>query len=135
MDFFQFISEQWLLVSLLVVLIYAFAFTERAKAGKPTGVHEVTRMLNQQQAVIVDVRDKDEFAGGHIVDAINIPHGQLKERLAELNKHKDKTLIIADKIGQHAGTAGRLLRGEGFEVRRLEGGMTEWTSQQLPLVK
>jgi rhodanese-related sulfurtransferase len=52
-----------------------------------------------------------------------------------LEPHKSKTLILVDKMGQHAGAAGRLLKAEGFTVNRLEGGMTEWQNQNLPLVK
>ena len=64
MDFFVFISEQWILVSLLVLLIYVFAFTERIKGGKPIGIHEVTRLLNSEEAVLLDVRESKEFSAG-----------------------------------------------------------------------
>ncbi|AMX03704.1 rhodanese-like domain-containing protein [Microbulbifer thermotolerans] len=135
MDFFVFISEQWLLVSLLVVLLYVFALNERYKAGTPASVHEVTRLINSEGARVLDVRDRNEYSAGHIVDAIHIPHSEVAERIAELTPFKDKPLIVADKLGQHAGAVGRLLKQRGFQVRRLQGGMTEWASQNLPLVK
>ncbi|MBB5211446.1 rhodanese-like domain-containing protein [Microbulbifer hydrolyticus] len=135
MDFFVFISEQWLLVSLLVALIYALAITERIKAGKPASAHEATLLINTQDARVVDLRDRSEFAAGHIVDAIHIPHGEIEKRIGELAPYKEKTLILADKIGQHAGPVGRQLKKAGYTVRRLEGGMSEWSNQKLPLVK
>lgn len=135
MDFFVFMSEQWLLVSLLVALAYALALTERVKAGTPASVHEVTQLINSQDARVLDVRDKSEYAAGHIVEAIHIPHGQVAERLGELAAVKEQPLIVADKMGQHAGAVGRLLKRQGFQVRRLQGGMSEWTNQNLPLVK
>ncbi|MBB3060629.1 rhodanese-like domain-containing protein [Microbulbifer rhizosphaerae] len=135
MDFFVFMSEQWLLVSLLVVLLYAFALSERYKAGTPASVHEVTRLINSEGGRVLDIRDKSEYSAGHIVDALHIPHGQVAERIAELAKVKDKPLIVADKMGQHAGAVGRLLKRDGFQVRRLQGGMVEWSNQNLPLVK
>ncbi|MFC6633503.1 rhodanese-like domain-containing protein [Microbulbifer taiwanensis] len=135
MDFFVFMSEQWLLVSLLVVLLYAFALSERYKAGTPASIHEVTRLINGEGARILDVRDRSEFSAGHIVDAVHIPHGEVAERVSELAAYKDKPLIVADKLGQHAGAVGRLLKQQGFQVRRLQGGMTEWANQNLPLVK
>ncbi|WP_226703586.1 rhodanese-like domain-containing protein [Microbulbifer elongatus] len=135
MDFFVFISEQWLLVSLLVALVYALAITERIKAGKPASAHEATRLINSDGALVVDLRDRSDYTAGHIVDALHIPHGEIEKRIGELAPYKEKTLILADKIGQHAGPVGRQLKKAGYTVRRLEGGMSEWSNQKLPLVK
>lgn len=135
MDFFVFISEQWLLVSLLVALIYALAISERIKAGKPASAHESTLLINRDGARVIDLRDRAEFTAGHIVDAIHIPHGEIEKRIGELAPYKEKTLILADKMGQHAGPVGRQLKKAGYTVRRLEGGMSEWSNQKLPLVK
>lgn len=135
MDFFVFVSEQWLLISVMVVLIYLFAFNERKAGGKPVSVHELTRMLNADQAMLLDVRERKEFEGGHVTGAIHVPHQKVATSVAQLEKYRDKTIVVADKMGQHAGTVGKLLRKQGFEVRRLAGGMAEWSSQNLPLVK
>ncbi len=135
MDFFIFISEQWVLVSILVLLIYAFAFSERIKGGKPISALELTRLMNNEQAVLLDIRDSKEYNEGHVTSAINIPHAKLDSRIAELDKYRERQVVIADKLGQHAGAAGKKLRKAGFEVRRLRGGMMEWSSQGLPLVK
>ncbi|MFA0812888.1 rhodanese-like domain-containing protein [Microbulbifer epialgicus] len=135
MDFFVFLSEQWLLVGLLVALLYALVLSERFKAGEPVSLHEVTRLINSDGAKVLDVRDRSEFTAGHIVDAVHIPYGEVAERIGELEPFKDKMLIIADKMGQHAGPVGRELKQKGFQVRRLQGGMSEWSNQNLPLVK
>lgn len=134
MDFFIFISEQWILVSVLLVLIYVFAFTEQKKAGKQISVHDATRLVNSEAGVLVDVRDSKEYQAGHIANAINIPLAKLESRLTELEKYRAKQIVLVDKLGQHAGSAGRKLGAEGFEVRRLRGGMGEWRSQSLPVV-
>lgn len=135
MDFFVFISGQWLLVSLLVALVYALAITERIKAGKPASAHEATHLINSEDARVVDLRDRSDFVAGHIVEALHIPHGEIEKRIGELAPYKEKTLILADKMGQHAGPVGRQLKKAGYTVRRLEGGMSEWSNQKLPLVK
>ena len=135
MDFFTFVSEQWILVSILIVLLYAYIWTEKTKGGPTVSIHSATRVINNGEAVVVDLREAKEFKAGHIVDAMNIPHNKLKDQLTQLASHKEKTLILVDKMGQHAGTARRMLRTEGFTVNRLEGGMTEWQNQNLPLVK
>ncbi len=135
MEFFIFISEQWMLVSVLLVLVYMFAIMERTKGGKPVSTGELTQLLNSEQAVLLDIRESKDYKAGHVVGAIHIPMSKLKDNLVELNSHKEKIVIIADKVGQHAGAAGRILRQNGFDVRRLGGGMMEWQNQNLPVVK
>lgn len=135
MEFFTFISEQWILVSILMLLIYGFAFNERIKGGKPISTNELTRLMNSGEAVLLDVREDKEFNEGHVTGAINIPLAKLDARLAELDKYRDKQLVITDKLGQQAGTAGKKLRKAGFQVFRLQGGMTEWSGQGLPLIR
>ncbi len=135
MDVFNFVSEQWILVSLLIVLLYAYIWTEKIKGGPTLSIHSATRVINSGEAIVVDLREANEFKTGHIVDAMNIPHNKLKDQLTQLQSHKSKTLILVDKMGQHGGNAGRLLKAEGFTVNRLEGGISEWQNQNLPLVK
>lgn len=130
----EFIVQQWPLVVALIVLIYVYAWRERIKSGRPLPVNEVTRLLNDG-ALLLDVRDANEFKAGHIVGAINIPYNKINTELSNLETHKTRTIIVADKLGQHAGLVGRTLGKQGFEVRRLAGGITEWQAQSLPLVK
>ena len=135
MDFFIFISEQWVLVSFLMVFVYLFAWTEKNKAGAAVGLHELTRMVNADEAVVLDIRDSKDFAEGHIVNAINIPFNKVAGRVSELNKYKDSTIILVDKMGQHTGSVGKQLSREGYTVKRLRGGVAEWSAQNLPLVR
>ncbi len=134
-DFFVFISQEWLLVSALVLVIAVYAWRERIKNGKPVSAQQVTQLLNSETGIVLDVREPAEFKVGHIPGAINIPHTKVAGQLDELEKYRDKTLVVVDKLGQHAGAVGRTLGQKGFEVRRLGGGIAEWQSQSMPLVK
>ncbi len=134
MDFFVFISEQWMLVSVLLALVYVFMLSEQMKAGKALSTHQVTALINRDEAVLLDVRDAKEFQLSHIAGAMNIPVGALDTRLAELEKHRTKIIVVTDKMGQQASVVGRKLRRLGFKVRRLQGGMGEWLAQRLPVV-
>ena len=134
MNFIVFLTQEWLLVTILAALILVYAWRERIKNGRPISAHEVTRMLNDESGVLLDVRDKAEFNAGHIPGAIHILHSKVATELGQLEPHRSKTVIVADKIGQHAGSVGRVLGQNGFEVRRLSGGIAEWQSQRLPLV-
>ncbi|MCF7982121.1 MAG: rhodanese-like domain-containing protein, partial [Pseudomonadales bacterium] len=60
----------------------------------------------------------------------------LSTRLAELEKYKDRPIILVCKMGQHSGAAAKVLAKAGFEqVIRMSGGMAEWGSSNLPVVK
>lgn len=135
MDWFEFISEQWLLVGVLAVLISALLVVERKRAGASVSFHEMTRLINQDQAVLVDLRDSKEFSEGHIVDALNIPFAKLNDRVTELEKHREKTIVVLDKIGQHTAAASKILAEKNFTVVRMQGGMSEWQAQSLPVIK
>lgn len=135
MDFFVFVSEQWLLASLLLILIYTFAFMERIKGGKPISPQEATAMINGEKAVLVDLREAKEFNEGHIAGALHIPVSKINSRMSELDKYRDRVIILVDKLGQHAGATGKSLGKAGFQVRRLRGGIGEWAGQGLPLIK
>ncbi len=135
MNFFVFIAQEWILVSILIVLVYTYYWRERIKSGVPLSAHEVTLLLNKDAAVVVDLRESGEYRAGHIVNSLNIPYSRIIADTSELVSQKEKILVLVDKLGQHAGAAGRKLAKEGYQVRRLSGGISEWQAQNLPLVK
>ena len=133
---FEFIGHHPILVGIFAVLLVLFVRNETQRGGKGVSPQELVNLVNKEGAIVLDVRDSKEFAAGHIVDAVNVPHTALESRLSELEKYKEKPVTIVCKMGQHAGTAGALLRKAGFaSVSRLSGGMTEWRNQNLPVVK
>jgi rhodanese-related sulfurtransferase len=133
---FEFIGNHPILVSLFAALLALFIRNETQRGGRGVSPQELVNLVNRQGAVVLDVRDSKEFAAGHIVDAVNVPHGALEDRLGELEKYKSKPVTIVCTMGQHAGAAGTVLRKSGFaEVSRLSGGMTEWRNQNLPVVR
>lgn len=134
-QFIIFLGQQWLLISILMVLVFLYIQSEIKRGGQTVSVHQLTLLVNRENALVLDVRENAEFKEGHIIDALHIPFTKLKERLAELDKHKDKPVIVVDKMGQHSGAAGKQLREAGFNVSRLDGGMTEWRSSNLPVIK
>jgi rhodanese-related sulfurtransferase len=134
-DFFVFISEQYLLVAAFLILLYVFFWNEKRRGGRTLSAHEVTRLMNKDEAVVLDIRESADYNRGHIVDALHIPFNKIDDRWEELLPHKDKIIVIADKMGQHAGSVGNNLRKKDFQVGRLQGGMMEWQNQSLPVVK
>ena len=133
---FEFIGNHYILTGIFVVLMGIFARNELQRGGRAVSAQQLIDLINREGAVVLDVRDKKEFGEGHIVDAMNIPHTAIASRIGELERHKVKPVVVACKMGQHSGAVGTLLRKAGFEnVVRLRGGITEWRSQNLPVVK
>ncbi|EHY77774.1 MULTISPECIES: rhodanese-like domain-containing protein [Stutzerimonas stutzeri subgroup] len=131
----EFVSNHYVLSSLFVVLLILLFITETRKGGKSLSNRELTALVNSDEGVVLDVRAKKEFDAGHIVDALNIPYEKLVSRTGELEKHKAKTIIVVDAMGQHAGTACRELQKAGFTAAKLSGGISSWRGDNLPVVK
>ncbi len=133
---FEFIGNHPILVAAFVLLLVLFVRNETRRGGRSVTAQQLVDMVNRENALVLDVRDKKEFDSGHIVDALNIPFASLDGRINELKKHHERPIVVACRMGQHAGTAGSVLRKHGFEnVSRLTGGVTEWRNQSLPVVR
>lgn len=133
---FEFLANHWILTGLWLGIFVTLVMYMKAKSGKALSPHETTLLVNRGNALLLDIRDKKAFEGGHIVDAINIPLARLKERVKELEKHKDKPVVVICQIGHQSGEAVKILEEHGFTaVTRMSGGMAEWQNQGLPAVK
>jgi glyoxylase-like metal-dependent hydrolase (beta-lactamase superfamily II)/rhodanese-related sulfurtransferase len=83
----------------------------------------------EQQPLIVDVRNPDEYTGelGHIQGSINIPLKDLADRHQEIEDYKNQQLVLVCRSGVRSTTAAALLTGLGFkQVYDLKGGMVRW---------
>ncbi len=133
---FEFIGNHPWLVGMFLVLLVLFIRNEMNRGGKSVSAQELVTLVNNENALVLDIRDRKEFEAGHIVDAVNIPYSSLETRIDELTKFKERPIVLTCKMGQHAGAAGTMLRKKGFEnVSRLTGGIMEWRNQSLPVVK
>lgn len=134
--FILFLLNHWILSGLWLGLFITLVLYLKARAGSALSPQQATMLVNRQDGVILDIRDNKAYGNGHIVDAVNIPFTKLKERLKELDKYRDKPLVVVCQLGQQSGDAVKLLEENGFtSVSRMKGGMTEWQTQGLPAVK
>ena len=135
-QFFEFLLNHWILSGLWLALFIILIVYMKTKAGKALSPHQATLLVNRENAVILDIRDRKAFEGGHIVDAINIPLAKLKERVVELEKHREKPVVVVCQMGHQSGDAVKLLEEHGFaSATRMSGGMAEWQTQSLPTVR
>ena len=132
----EFIGNHPFLVGSFVLLLTIFVRNETRRGGHSVSAQQLVNMVNRENAVVLDVRDKKEFDQGHIVNAVNIPFATLSGRIDELKKYREQPVVVACKQGQNSGSAGTLLRKAGFDnISRLTGGIVEWRNQNLPVVK
>jgi rhodanese-related sulfurtransferase len=106
------------------------------RAGSEVSAFEAVQLINRKDALVIDVRDQGEFDAGHIAGARHVPERQLAERLKELEKFKDRPLILACRSGMRSGSAVKTLRSNGFaEAVNLRGGIGAWEQAGMPLQK
>ncbi len=95
---------------------------------------EVNEKLKQgQRPLILDVRQPEEFRGGHIAGAKQIPLGELGGRLKELPAGRE--IICVCHTGSRSVPAARKLLEAGYQVFNLQGGMLAWERSRLPVKK
>jgi rhodanese-related sulfurtransferase len=135
----EFASNHYILVSGIaitaVLLIQDFyeGLTRRHNITTATGA---VTLMNQENALVLDVREPDEYGKGHIEGAVYIPYGKLRERIAELEAHKNSPVIVTCQSGTRSGPACALLQKHGFtNVYNLAGGMLEWEDAKLPVTR
>ena len=135
----DFIANNWHLFAALIVISTLIGIDTMRRGG--AGGNQVSavqrpQLINQENAVVVDVCQPEEFRKGHIPAAINIPVDQIKEQLGQLEKFrkKDRPIVLSCRSGQHANRAATMLRKNEFErVYTLSGGLAAWEKENLPL--
>ncbi len=80
---------------------------------------------------VLDVREDDEWAAGHIDGATHIPLRDLGDRVSEV---PDGSVLVVCKVGGRSAYAVQHLAGAGLDVTNLAGGMLEWQAAGRPMV-
>ncbi len=113
-----------------------FNFFNKKPAGfssaQPLAVSQ--KLENQEKPLVIDVREPQEYAQGHIKGSKLIPLGQLTGRLEELGT-KDREIITVCHSGGRSSRAADLLSAQGYKVTNMEGGMVGWQNAGLPVQK
>jgi rhodanese-related sulfurtransferase len=133
-----FANEHPILASIVVALLVAVLAYEIRLKGR--GLIQVSTgmavQLINRGATIVDVRPTEAYAGGHIVNAKNIPLAEIESKPDTVKKKKDKVLLTVCDTGMQARRAADALRKAGYDSAfSLQGGLAAWRTDNLPLVK
>lgn len=118
----------------LGMLIYT-EFTRMKTGGHELSPFAATRLINDGDALLVDVRAESEYKDGHLPNAKNVPVTALDQRLHELQKYKQRDLVVYCDNGMRTTRAVGKLKKAGFEkLHTLAGGLAAWQKANLPTV-
>lgn len=135
----QFLENNFMMLLVLIssglMLLWSF-FGNRLRGIKEVDTVGALQLINHKEAVILDVREQKEYDGGHILNAKLIPLGKLNDRMNELEKFRDRSIIVMCRSGQRSATATALLGKQGYtQAYNLSGGVIAWQKANLPLEK
>ena len=133
----KFFIDNWMLIALAVVS-GALLLGPVIQGAVSTGLsaNDAVQLINREKAVVVDVCEPAEYAGGHIVGSKNIPLGDLQAKLAGAVKNKSLPLILVCQSGARSARAVATAKTLGFEqAQSLGGGLASWKSANLPVEK
>jgi len=132
----EFSSNHLLLVAAfaaILVMLIAGELRQRLSGINEIGPGEATRMLNHDNAVIVDMREDKDYREGHIVNAVHTPASN-SDAVQKLEKFRDRPVIVYCRSGNSSAGFCRKLRKQGFaSVYNLAGGVLAWQKAGLPL--
>lgn len=131
----EFSLNHWEMVAVFLAIAATLIFVETRGGARSVTTSSATNLINDKDAVVVDIRPANEYSKGHITGSINIPAAQLKDSMGTLEKYKSAPIILVCKNGMTAGSHAKELIKAGFDVYKLQGGITEWQAASLPLIK
>lgn len=134
----EFVGNHPLLFVALAFTLGMLGFTEYQRffnSVKSLSPYEATKLMNSGDAVFIDVRDDSEYKRGHVIDATNIPVSAVDNRIHELEKFKEKNLVVYCDSGMRSQKVSAKLKKNGFSnLHNLAGGIIAWEKASLPVV-
>ncbi len=135
----EFLANHPILTGALLAVIGMILFVELRRLNRKyrsLSPVEAVRVINQDDALVLDVREDNEVASGRIGGAKHIPLGSLKKRMGDIEKYKDKPVVVYCRSGNRSASAAQQLTAAGFEdVVNLQGGIQSWQSANMPIKK
>ena len=134
----NFIVDNWMLIGIAFLsgLMLLWPHVQGASQAGALTPPAAVQMMNRNKAIVVEVGEAEEFAGGHIIGSRHVPVGNIDEQLPGVIKNKATPLILVCPSGARAQRALGAARKLGYEnVQVLAGGLKAWRDAGLPLEK
>lgn len=128
------LSLAWMALLIAVIIL---TFNSLFAKTKNITCAQAIQLINKEEAITIDLRFCDDFCKGHIIDSINLTPSEIKDNnIRELEKHKQKSIIVISANGMEALKPAKQLVQYGFErVFILKEGIKGWSSENLPLAR
>jgi rhodanese-related sulfurtransferase len=130
-------NHPWLVSAAVATLLLALVFEYRSRAESAAAVspQDLIRLQNQG-ALVLDIRPPDQFAAGHVAGARHMPSDQILKAAETLKKHREKPVIVYCESGSLSAAAVRQLGEQGFtKALNLRGGLAGWRAENMPVAK
>ena len=119
----------------IIVMLIASEIQQRLSRVKEVSPAEATRLLNHENAIMIDMRTDKDYRDGHIANALNVPTGNA-DIPATLNKYRERAVVVYCQRGNRSIAFCNKLSKQGFaSVYNLKGGVLAWQKAELPLTK
>lgn len=120
---------------LLAIMLAAIFGVQQLQAADGVDVKQALSM-NKQGALLLDVREPEEYSAIHAPNAKLIPLGQLNSRLQEIAAYKDKPIVVMCRSGRRSAQAVSQLKDAGYsQVSNVKGGIQAWEHDGLEVVR
>lgn len=132
----HFAQQQWWLIALFVIVLLLILVEEgksRGTGGGQVNSNQLVKLINDDKALVLDIRAKADFKKGHITGAISMPQGQFNVDAPILARSKNKVIVVVCVKGLSANRVALTLRKAGYDAKVLGGGIEAWKELSLPL--
>lgn len=117
------------------VIVAAVGYMAAQQSSSPVlSAQDVYRQMNDTANIVLDVRTMQEHLEARIGETMLIPVQELEERMHELDRYKNKRIIVYCRSGNRSGRATSILREQGFDAYNMTGGIIGWKSEKLPII-
>lgn len=136
-QYIEFIANHYMLVFAFVIVCFLLVqdfMTNSFNAFESISAMIAVTKMNDDETVVIDVREPHEFIRSHIENAQNIPLGKLEEQLSALEKYKNRTVLVVCQTGTRSVVGCKTLSKAGFsKLFNMTGGMQSWEDNKFPI--
>jgi len=134
LDFALHHSILFIALAVLIVLMIANELHGNMTGGKRVSPTAAVRLINDQDPVIIDLRNAADYKRGHLLNAVNIPPNKIEERITEFSKKPERPVLLYCNLGNSSREAALKLLKKGYpNTYELKGGMNGWLGANLPV--
>jgi rhodanese-related sulfurtransferase len=135
MEFIQFLQGELLLTGTLfalIILLIVNIYSEKYRKYQVVDTNGAVSLMDDDELIIIDVREEKERKAGFLNNDLNIPMGQVKAKMDSLDKSKN--ILVYCKSGTRSDRIADILSKNDFQkVSSLKGGFNAWLKADLPI--